>query len=389
LYRAAAQDLVVRGLAYPCFCADELLERKRREAVGMGKSPHYDGTCRGLTPDQIGAKRAQNIPEVTRFIVPEGTVTFDDLIRGPVGLDTGMVGDFVIIRSNGIPTYNFATAHDDHRMKITHVLRGEEHLPNTLRQILVYRAMNAEPPAFAHVPLILAEDRSKLSKRHGASTVEELRARGYLPGATVNYLLLLGWSHPDGKERMTREEMIESFSIERIGKTGAAYDRKKLSWMNGLYVRGLPRDEWVSIARAFLPEAIRRRYGDDGQREILDMLQGGVEVLEDLGRLSGVFADDVSYDGEAAGLLQRESSVEVLAAFQAELDTVAGEWSEAAVKTALKNAGNKTGKKGRDLFFPVRAAVTGKLHGPDLARLVVVKGKESVGRLVSRAVQRR
>jgi nondiscriminating glutamyl-tRNA synthetase len=389
LYQAAAVELIERGLAYPCFCTDEMLERKKKEAIESGKSPHYDGSCRGLAPDKIAAKRKQNIPEAIRFEVPEGKVTFDDVVRGAVELDTGMVGDFVIIRSNGLPTYNFAAAYDDHHMKITHVLRGEEHLPNTLRQMLIYRSMDAEPPVFGHVPLILAQDRSKLSKRHGASSVGELRAKGYLPGAAVNYLLLLGWSHPDDKERLSRQEMIDSFSVDRISKTAAAYDPVKLGWMNGLYIRDLSLDEWVSVTREFLPQAIKRRYDADEQKEILDLLKEKVEVLEDLDRLTDVFEDDVCYDDEAAELLKKESSVRVLTALQSELVTVTGPWSPETVKAAIKSAGERTGNKGKDLFFPVRAAITGKLHGPDLARVAALKGKDSVARLVARALEGR
>jgi len=240
-YRAVADDLVARALAYPCFCTDEDLERKREAAIAAGRAQHYDGTCRNLTPEEVAARRAQEIRETVRFKVPADVVSFDDAVRGAMDLDTDMVGDFVILRSNGLPTYNFAAACDDHDMRITHVIRGEEHLPNTLRQMLVYNALGAKPPIFAHVPLILAEDRSKLSKRHGASSVGELRAQGILPSAAVNYLVLLGWSHPKEKEVLTREEMIETFTIKRINKSAAVFDPKKLAWMNGQHLRARTR----------------------------------------------------------------------------------------------------------------------------------------------------
>ena len=192
-----------------------------------------------------------------------------------------MVGDWVILRSNGLPTYNFAAAVDDPLMKITHVIRGEEHLPNTLRQIMIYDALGAPHPMFAHVPLILAEDRSKLSKRHGASSVGDLRTSGYLPDAALNYLLLLGWSHPQSKEIMPRDEMIKAFSIERIGKSAAVFDKKKLLWMNGQYIRKLDLDTLCKLVEPYMPEVLRVRYSDAQRREIVAILQDSIDLLSD------------------------------------------------------------------------------------------------------------
>ena len=387
LYGVAAAALCERGLAYPCFCSEELLARKKEEAVKAGRAPHYDGTCRGLAAAEIEEKRRRNIPEVIRFAVPEDKVVFDDIVRGSVAMDTGMVGDFIILRSNGLPTYNFAAAHDDHGMGITHVLRGEEHLSNTLRQILIYRATGAGPPVFGHVPLILAEDRSKLSKRHGATSVGELRERGYLPTAVVNYLALLGWSHPEEKEELTAGELIDAFTAERINKSAAVYDPRKLGWMNGVHVRSLPLDEWVSAAGPYLPDDIRRRYDTNEQTEILDILRNKVEVMSDIGELSKVFRDDIEYEDEALEILAAESSAEVLAALREAAGEGGGEWSPENIKSIMKQAGKKAGVKGKDLFFPVRAAVTGALHGPDLSRIIAVKGKESLLRSIERAAR--
>jgi nondiscriminating glutamyl-tRNA synthetase len=385
-YRAAATDLVDRGIAYPCFCTDEVLREKRETALRAGRSPHYDGTCRSLTPAQIEGRRAAGTPEVVRFRVPDETVVFDDLVRGAVSLHTDMVGDFVILRSNGLPTYNFAAAYDDSAMGITHVLRGEEHLSNTLRQILIYRATGTRPPAFAHLPLILAGDRSKLSKREGASSVGDLRARGFLPGAVVNYLALLGWSHPEEKEKLTREDLVESFTIDRINKSAAVYDPKKLSWLNGQYIRDLPADEWVKAASPFLPAGITRRYDRDEQQEILDILHEKVETLDQIGSQTPIFLDEVAYEDDARELLSLPSSREVLSALAKELASLTAGWGPQTVKAAFKEAGKATGKKGKELFFPIRAAVTGRLHGPDLARVTAVKGRSSVLRLIERAI---
>jgi glutamyl-tRNA synthetase len=384
-YKATANAWVGQGVAYPCFCTDQTLQRKREEAIQAGNSPHYDGTCRDLTPEQIHAHRDKGTPEVIKFLVPVEMVTFDDLIRGSVSLHTDTVGDFVLLRSNGLPTYNFAAAYDDHAMGITHVLRGEEHLPNTLRQILIYRALRAQPPTFGHVSLILADDRSKLSKRHGASSVEELRKAGFLPDAVVNYLSLLGWSHPEEKDKLLRDELIESFTIERINKSAAVYDPKKLTWLNGLYIRDLTHDEWVATASPFVPDDIKRRFSADEQREILDILQGKVETLDQIAKQSQIFLDEIAYEDDARDALAEPSAREVLTALVQELESMTDDWTPEHIKAAFKNAGKQAGKKGKELFFPIRAAVTGNLHGPDLARVTAVKGKTVVLKLLDKA----
>lgn len=385
-YRALAGSLLDRGAAYPCFCTDEELTLKREAATAAGRSPHYDGSCRSLSAGQVKEKRAAGLPEAVRFRVVEGAVVFEDLVRGRVALQSDMVGDFVIIRSNGLPTYNFAAAHDDHAMNISHVIRGEEHLSNTLRQILIYRAMDVQPPAFAHVPLILAEDRSKLSKRHGASSVEDLRAKGFLPGAVVNYLAMLGWSHPDEKEKLSVDQLIDAFSIDRISKSAAVYDPVKLTWLNGLYIRDLNLDDWVRVASPGLPAAIAARYDAAKQRELLGILQEKVERLDQVAQHTSIFLDEIAYHEDARETLAQPSSREVLTTLAAELGALAGDWEPEAVRAAFKRTGKATGMRGKDLFFPIRAAVTGRLHGPDLARVTAVKGRASVLGLIERAL---
>jgi nondiscriminating glutamyl-tRNA synthetase len=387
LYRAVAGDFVDRGLAYPCFCSDDELATKREAALKAGGSPHYDGTCRHLTAGEVEERRKAGTPETIRFRVPEDSITIDDLVRGPVTMDTNMVGDFVILRSNGLPTYNFAAAHDDCRMEITHVLRGEEHLPNTLRQILIYRAMDAMPPVFGHAPLILAEDRSKLSKRHAASSLGELRERGYLPGAVVNYLLLLGWSHPEEKEKLAPEEMVTSFEVGRIGKTAAMYDPKKMSWMNGLYIRDLSPEQWMDVAIPRLPDSVRAAYDNETQQQIAVLLQSHVDTLDQLPEQTGIFDDKIRYETDAAEVLAESSSREVLKALSDELSQISDDWTPDNIKACIKRAGKTSGKKGKELFFPVRAAITGNLHGPDLSRVATIKGSETVLRLIGEAVK--
>ena len=386
VYKEVAEQLVAKGVAYSCFCTEEALELKREEAIAESRPPQYDGTCRNLTPAAIADRRAAGIPEATRFRVGDGVVRFHDLIRGDMELSHEMVGDWVILRSSGLPTYNFAAAVDDLRMEISHVIRGEEHLPNTLRQIMIYDAVGAKHPAFVHVPLILAEDRSKLSKRHGASSVGDLRDSGYLADAAFNYLLLLGWSHPAAREVMPREEMIKSFSIDRVGKAAAIFDRKKLQWMNGQYIRKLSLDEFCERVDRYWPDELRARYDETTRREIAAILQDSLDTLADLPNRARIFDATVDLDQETRELVATDTAQRVLAAMVKRLREFSGDFTPEAFKEMIMATGQETGLKGKDLYFPIRGAMTGSVHGPDLTRVAAVKGKDTVLRSLEEAM---
>ena len=387
IYREVTDQLVAKGVAYSCFCTENELELKREVAIAESRAPQYDGTCRNLTPDQIAQRRAAGTPEAIRFRVGDGVVRFHDQIRGDMELAHEMVGDWVILRSNGLPTYNFAAAVDDLRMEISHVIRGEEHLPNTLRQIMVYDAVGAKHPVFVHVPLILAEDRSKLSKRHGASSVGDLRDSGYLPDAAFNYLLLLGWSHPAAKEVMPRDEMIKSFTLDRIGKAAAIFDRKKLQWMNGQYIRKLPLDTLCALVERHMPDELRLRYDDATRREIVAILQDSLDTLADLPHRAHIFEANVNIDNETRELLAAESARRVLAGMVTRLRAFSGDFTPEAFKEMILATGQEIGLKGKDLYFPIRGAMTGSVHGPDLTRVAAVKGQATVLRLLEEGMQ--
>jgi glutamyl-tRNA synthetase len=387
IYKEVADDLRRKGVAYSCFCTEEELELKREEAIAESRAPQYDGKCRNLTPDEIAKKRAAGLPEAIRFRVGDGVVRFHDEVRGDMELSHEMVGDWVILRSNGLPTYNFAAAVDDLRMEISHVIRGEEHLPNTLRQIMIYDAMGAKHPSFVHVPLILAEDRSKLSKRHGASSVGDLRDSGYLPDAAFNYLLLLGWSHPAAKEVMPREEMVKSFAIDRVGKAAAIFDRQKLQWMNGQYIRKLPLDTLYDLVDRYWPDDLRARYDDATRREIVAILQDSLETLADLPHRAHIFEADVELDQETLELMATGNAQRVLAGMVKRLREFSGDFTPDAFKEMILATGAEAGLKGKDLYFPIRGAMTGSVHGPDLTRVAAVKGKDVVLRALEEAMQ--
>jgi len=378
LYRDTADELVNQGRAYPCFCSEEDLDKKREAALAAGEETHYDGTCRGLTADEVTAAREAGRPEVIRFHVNPGVVQVSDLIRGLVELNTSMVGDFILRRSNGLPTYNFAVAVDDYQMKISHVLRGEEHLPNTLRQVLVYRALGAQPPAFGHVSLILAEDRSKLSKRHGASSIGELRAAGFLPAAVVNYLALLGWSHSEEKEVLTMDELVGDFALKRVSKSASIFDKKKLHWMGGMHIRSFQPAELFAAAEPFFQDDIRKSYDRSELQSIFALLQERTECFSQLAQSSRIFLKPPVLDDEAKACLNSETSHRVVTALADALAASEGALTPDVFKDTIKQVGKDMAAKGKDLYFPVRSAVTGSVHGPDIATVASIRGKDDV-----------
>jgi nondiscriminating glutamyl-tRNA synthetase len=387
IYDETANRFVQQGIAYPCFCSEDELEAKRQAAQAKNEAPQYDGTCRNLSPEDIAVNRRAKLPEVIRFEVPSGTVTINDLIRGGIEMETSMVGDFIIRRSNGLPTYNFAAVVDDHAMEITHVLRGEEHLPNTLRQILIYRAMQANPPEFGHLPLILGEDRSKLSKRHGASSVGELRDTGFLPAGVVNYLVLLGWSHSKEKEVLSIDELIEDFKLKRVNKSAAVFDKTKLRWMNGMHIRGLEADTLFPMADPYFPDNIKQVYSKNQRRDIFDLLHERIDTFSDLEEQTRIFIRPPVIDEEAGECLSSETSQRVVDALKSELEQLEDPLTAEMVKTTIKDLSEKTGVRGKDLYFPIRAAVTGSVHGPDIARVAAIKGRSEMIELLGRAVK--
>ncbi len=234
LYREHAEAMIAAGQAYPCFCSDDSLESRRRSALAAGKPPHYDGRCRAIPPTDAAARRSAGEACSIRFTVPASEWTVRDLVRGDVTFPADIVGDFVILRSSGLPTYNFACVVDDHLMQITHVLRAEEHLANTPRQLMLFAARGWTPPQFAHVALILNRDRTKMSKRDGeaAVAVGDWRRAGFVPEALLGYLALLGFHPGDDRELLTREELLEAFTLDRLGSSGSVFDPDKLRWVN-------------------------------------------------------------------------------------------------------------------------------------------------------------
>ncbi|HEU5162060.1 MAG TPA: glutamate--tRNA ligase [Thermoanaerobaculia bacterium] len=401
-YAEVARDLVARGRAYPCYCDEETLERKRLEAEAAGRPPHYDLTCWNLPLETRNARAAAATPHVIRFHVPKeddasfsGDVTINDLIRGEVTWKKESLGDFILLRSDGMPTYNFCVVVDDHQMEITHVIRAEEHLTNTHRQVLIYRAMEWATPAFAHVSLILGQDRSKLSKRHGATSVSQFAEEGFVADAMINYLALLGWSPPDGEEIFSREKAIANFSLDRVNSAPAVFDPDKLLWVNATYLRqmesGLLRR---TVSRELEMEGIVTTGGEAAERwldDAIDLLKSGIERMPDIVRALRIFfvfdPERAAADDESRAALDAPEARGVVAALEEELAR-AGAIADANAFQAVANAVKAaTGQKGKALFMPIRLAITGSIHGPELARTVPLLDRGSrtpgIGRVLS------
>jgi nondiscriminating glutamyl-tRNA synthetase len=391
IYRDHAERLLGEGKAFRCYCTDEELNAKRREALDAGKVPQYDGTCRELDDGRREALESQGRRPAMRLRSPSRDVAVRDLVRGDIEFKREMLGDFVILRSDGRPTYNFAVVVDDALMQITHVIRAEEHLPNTMRQVLVYEALGYALPEFAHVSLIVDKDRSKLSKRRGATSVAEFREQGYLPGALVNYLALLGWSPDDAEELMAADELVRKFELSRVSSSPAAFDEDKLDWVNAHHLRMEPLADVSVLAMPFAEEA-GLIEPDFGRFEaMVDLVREGLTKLADLPQAIAFFFDGAyEVEEEALEWLSRDSAKQLLRLLVERLSDdrpgASGEVDATSFKSVLKETGKEVGLKGASLFMPVRAALTGRTHGPGLGDIANVLGRDRViERLVAAA----
>ncbi len=376
IYQKYAHQLLESGKAYRCFCTDEELETKRKQAEAEKRSPHYDGTCRNLTEKDVAARLDAGIPFTIRFKVPDQTYRVDDQVRGTVKWEAGTLGDFIVLRSDGMPVYNFCVVVDDHEMAISHVIRAEEHLPNTLRQLMLYEAFGWEPPLFAHASLILGEDRSKLSKRHGATSVNQFMEQGYLPEAMVNYLALLGWNEGNDREEYEPDELVQAFSLERIVKSPAVFDMEKLNWLNGVHLRKLDDDKLTAAGMPFLLDAypfLKEKLERDPAwaTAVLNMLRNKMTVFSEIkDRLHFLFDYEPVMDEEMKTFFTEEdhlAACRLLATRILDLEKLNTDtfW-EAAMSI------KEDGFKGKRLFHPLRALISGELAGPELDAMVAV-----------------
>ncbi len=395
LYASYARTLIDTGHAYRCFCSAEQLEQERQAALASGAPPKYSGRCRALPVADVEARLAAGEAAAIRFAVPaDRDVTFVDLVRGPVTFHTSVIGDPVIVRSDGGPAYNFAVVVDDALMEVTHVIRGEDHISNTPRQVLIYEALGFTPPRFAHLSLVLGPDHAPLSKRHGATSVSEFRARGYLPEALVNYLALLGWSPGDDVELMGMQEMAARFDVARVSHSAAVFDLDKLAWMNRHYMKVCDPARLTELALPWFVKrfpALSTAHAAPGTahaapgtahsalRTVLPLAVGAVDRLEELPERAAFVIEWNRAD--AARLVAAEADgARVVAAFADAAEAMGPLSTKDLFRAAATKAREATGIKGKALFHPIRVALTGLESGPELD--LAVPAIEAVASLI-------
>lgn len=378
LYQHYADQLLASGHAYRCFCSPERLEALRAQ---QGAQTGYDRHCRDLSPDQIARALASGAPSVIRFKMPlDGSTDFVDVIRGPISYPNSQQDDFVLIKSDGFPTYHLANVVDDHLMQISHVLRGEEWIPSTPKHVCLYAAFGWTPPAFAHLPVILAPGGGKLSKRHGAAAVTEYRTLGYVPDALVNFLALLGWSVAPDKEIASRAEMIKEFSLEKINKTGAQFDHEKLKWMNGTYIRSMPLDELCTLVWPYLTQAglVTGATPRAAVLPALALAQERIQLLPEVVEHMRCFlADDIEYDPAAVKkFLSRPGVAAHLHALHQRFQSVPDDAFNATTLEPILNAYlAESGQPLKNVIHPLRVAITGKAASPGIFDTLACIGK--------------
>ncbi len=395
IYEKYADELLEKGHAYYCFCDKERLETVREEQKSKGLTPKYDGHCRHIDLETAKKRVEEGQAHVVRLRLPENReITFTDAVRGTVTFNTDELDDQVLMKQDGFPTYHMAVIIDDHLMGITHVIRGEEWLSSTPKHVYLYEAFGWEAPQFVHLPNILNTEKKKLSKRQGDVAVEDFKKKGYLPEALTNYVALVGWSPEDNSEKMTMDEMIEKFSLERVSKSGGVFDVNKLNWMNNLYIKEMPLDQLTEKCIPYFVDGGFVQIEEVEEKRhfmtlLTKMAQDSMNYLAEVTKLMPIFEGDLvePEDDETREMLKLETTPVVLKQF-VELVEAASVIDEAFAKGVMKEVQKATGIKGKNLFMAVRAAISGQLHGPDLALVIEALGKDKLIRRASDALSK-
>jgi glutamyl-tRNA synthetase len=389
LYYNATRRLLDQGRAYRCFCLPEELAERRERALAEGRSPMYDRRCRAISAEEALKMERDGRPYALRFLVPEGETPVRDLIRGEITFRNQEIEDFVLLRSDGSPTYNLAVVVDDLEMRVSHVVRGDDHLSNTPKQILLYHALDAEEPAFAHLPMIVGEDGRPLSKRHGDVAVGRFRELGFLPDAMVNFLALLGWSLDDSTTLIDRETLIANFSLDRVGSKPAVWDTEKLIWMNAQYVMALSGEE---LARQVMPFLVQEGVVQEGDEDAIARLLRAAPLIRERMKLLGdalalvtFLFQDVEVEESSLDLLRGEENGRVLRETGKRLLEVAS-FNAVEIEETLRSMAEELGLKPRKAFQPVRVAVTGSKVSPPLFESMELLGRERSLQRIARAL---
>ncbi len=387
IYPKYVQELLDKGFAYECYCTPEELEAEKEEATKNKKAYVYSKKCENLTEEEKAKLRAEGRKPAIRFSIEKAQkafhdspiIHFDDLVKGDLHQDTSLIGDFVIMKSNGSPTYNFAVVIDDMLMKISHIIRGEDHISNTFKQILIYEALGAEVPRFGHLGMILAPDRSKLSKRHGATAVSEFVEKGYLTDALINFVALLGWAPSDGVEIKTVDEIAQDFRIHEVSSSNSIFEYDKLNWMNGQYIKKLSLDELKERLKPFLTKYDLSQLTDEQYTRMVEVTREPLTILSDItDAVPYFFGDDVEIDEETqTTVLDTETSQDVLKTFVEQAKD--WEWSEENLHEKLeifRGEFKEKGIKPKVTMWAIRGAITGRTRGADMTAILAILGKE-------------
>jgi nondiscriminating glutamyl-tRNA synthetase len=408
IYQKYAFKLLEEGKAYRCFCSPRRLENLKESQYAAGKMSKYDGQCRELDDAEVEKKLKEGVPFAIRFRVADNReIIFRDLIRGEISFKSEVIGDFIIIKSDGTPSYNFAVVVDDGDMKITHVLRGEDHITNTARQILLFESLGMDLPSFAHFSMILGKDGSKLSKRHGSTTISQFRKEGYLAEALANYLSILSWSPEEGQEIFSPGEILDKFKISNISKSPAIFDADKLNWINGIHIRKKSDRELAELCMPYLISEKIIDKKDTENEKIMDKIFKGVNAFKDNLKVLGdlplymkdFFKEKITdYSKEADEILKLETSKTVLETF---LEMLKSEWktfsndrdmdfNEDQGKKIIDRTGERlknSNIKGKYLYMPIRISITGKTHGPELPKVISILGLENCIQRVNQTLE--
>ncbi len=393
---ADAIRLLAEGKAYRCFCESDTLRAEREVAEKAGGGYVYPRRCLAIPREEAKARAVAGAPFVLRLQIPPGTTAWHDGVHGATSFPNDVIEDLILLRSDGTPTYNLSVVSDDVAMRITHVIRGDDHLSNTPKQILIYHGLDKTPPRFAHLPLILGTDKKRLSKRHGATSVLDYRAAGYMPDAMFNFLALLGWNPKDARQKMSRDALVAAFDLDGVGRSGAVFDAAKLAWLNGLYVAELPKEAFAAAAREALVSAGLWDDDYDGVRrdwflEVLALIQPRAKTLAAIpveGRFFFSAGDDLEIDVEAARKHLGDAAITTALRAVVLRFAALSQWTEASLESELRATAETHGLAAGTLIHPVRLAITGRTASPGLFEVAALLGRERTLARMNRLLER-
>ncbi|MDO5063185.1 MAG: glutamate--tRNA ligase [Peptostreptococcaceae bacterium] len=386
IYQKYMEELIDKGYAYPCFCTKERLDHVREEQKSKGENFKYDGHCRSLSKEEIDERMKNNEPFVYRLKLPENTdITFEDVVRGTVTINTEDMDDQVLMKTDGFPTYHFAVVVDDHLMKVTHIIRGEEWLPSTPKHAFLYDAFGWEAPVFVHLPNILNSDKKKLSKRQGDVAVEDFKKKGYLKEALVNYVALLGWSPEDNQEIFSMEELEQAFSLEKVSKSGGVFDVQKLNWMNNQYIKAHDLDDLTRLCIPYVVEA--GQMTEQEASEKFEWMKLAVETVRESMDYLSVFPEKIAMfleeypekiDEDAQEFMKNDHMKDLALYLENKLQSCKEDLSPDDIKSLLKEIQTEHGIKGKNLFMGSRVLLTGHMHGSDINNMLSLIGRDAL-----------